>query len=171
MVAEVTERGLVRRLECAGGWSAALMECPDGVASLSNGRDVVQLFVSEMPDRQSDRPSSFIAAACLPEGEVLVLAREAPPALLVTPHGHARVPANAQREELVRIAPGEFLLLLSAAVFEDMPASLATLLHDPHPQLLGLDPGAFLATLLDSTGAGAGAVLTRPDPDTIGEPA
>jgi len=168
MVAEVTERGLVRRLECTGGWSAALMECPDGVASLSNGRDVVQVFVSDLPDLESDRPNSFIAAACMPEGEVLILSRDAPPALLITTHGHSRVPADAKREELVRIAPGEFLLLLSASVFEDMPPALATLVHTEHPQLLGMDPGALLATLLDAKGSGAGAVLTVSDGMPLG---
>ena len=65
------------------------------------------------------------------------------------------------RDEWLRLGPDEALLLLSSAVFEEMPQVLAHVMHGHPDELLAADPGAFLNDIFEQTGSGAGAMISR----------
>lgn len=163
MAVQVTDRGLIRRHDGPGGWQVTLLECPDGLANVSMSRGVTRVFVADLPDPGSTGSSCFSAAACTPDGDALVLSRQAPPALLITNHGHRRAPSVPETDELVHLGPDEVLLVLSSSVFEEMPQVLARVLHGSAEELLAADPGEFLADIFEQTGSGAGAMISRRD--------
>ena len=168
MAIQVTDRGAVRTHDGPGGWRVTLAECPNGIANVSTSHGVTRVFVADLPDVDSTDPSCFGAAACTPEGEALVLSRQAPPALIISQHGHRRAPSLPGLDELVHLEGDEVILLFSAAVFEEMPQRLARVLHGHPEDLLTSDPGTFLIDIFEETGSGAGAMITRAaltDPD------
>lgn len=55
-----------------------VIECPDGLANVETRRGVTQVFVADLPVAGMDDPNRFAAAACTPEGDALVVARQAP---------------------------------------------------------------------------------------------
>jgi hypothetical protein len=161
MALHVTERNVVRRHAGPGGWRVTLVERPDGLANVSTIRGVTRVFVADCPAPDATQSSCFAAAECTPEGDALVLSHQAPPALLISDHGHRRAPSVPGVDELIRIEPDEVLLLLSSAVFEDMPQLLARVLHGHAEELLAADPGMFLTEIFDETGSGAGAMISH----------
>lgn len=160
MSIDLTDLGLARRHSTATGWSVTLLECPDSVANVSISHGVVQVFVADLVASDADLPSSFAAASCRPGGEALLVARHATPALLFTDQEHRRVPADPRMEERLPVAPGDVLLMLSCAVFEQMPSALTSILLEPRPQLVDVDPATLLTDILAETASGAGAVIT-----------
>ena len=161
MAVQLTDRGAIRRHEGPGGWNVTLVECPDGLANVSTSRGVTRVFVADLPVAGSTESSAYAATACTPDGGALVLSREAPPALLVTAQGLRRAPEVPGSDEWLHLGPDEALLLLSSAVFEEMPHVLAHVLHGHPDELLAADPGTFLTDIFEQTGSGAGAMISR----------
>lgn len=161
MAVQLTDRGAIRRQYGPGGWTVTLVECPDGLANVSTSHGVTRVFVADLPVAGSTETSAYAAAACTPDGDALVLSRQAPPALLVAAHGLRRAPEVPGSDEWLNLGPDEALLLLSSAVFEEMPHVLAHVLHGHPDELLGADPGTFLTDIFEQTGSGAGAMISR----------
>lgn len=161
MAIQVTDRGAIRSHDGPGGWRVTLVECPNGIANVSTSRGVTRVFVADLPELDAPERGCFAAAACTPEGDALVLSRQAPPALVISQHGHRRAPEIPGLDELVHPEDEEVILLFSAAVFEEMPQRLARVLHGHPEDLLTTDPGTFLLDIFEETGSGAGAMITR----------
>ena len=104
MAVQLTDRGAIRRHEGPGGWNVTLVECPDGLANVSTSHGVTRVFVADLPVAGSTESSAYAATACTPDGEALVLSREAPPALLVTAQGLRRAPEVPGSDESSRSA-------------------------------------------------------------------
>ena len=77
------------------------------------------------------------------------------------PQGLRRAPEVPGSDEWLHLGPDEALLLLSSAVFEEMPHVLAHALHGHPDELLAADPGTFLTDIFEQTGSGAGAMISR----------
>lgn len=161
MVMQLVDNGVVRIHDGPGGWHVTVIECANGLANVESRRGITQVFVADMPVPGGNDPNCFAAAACTPEGDALVVARQAPPALLVTPQGQRPTPGNPEQDEVLHPAEGERLLILSPAAFEAMPRSLARLLHGPPDILLSADPVELLTELFDDIGSGSGAIISR----------
>lgn len=165
-----TARRQLRTHHGSGGWTVTAMECADGVARVECDRDVTEIVIGESSFGDLD-PDCFAAAACTPDGDVLVVSRQAPPALLVTKDGKRSTPGGSEDRELLHLEEDELLLILSPALFETMPAALARTLHGSTDDLLQADPASLLADLFDGVSSGSGAIIGR-DPQaqlTTGE--
>ncbi|WP_148236482.1 hypothetical protein [Intrasporangium calvum] len=167
----MTDRGAIRTHDGPGGWHITLVECPDGLSNVSTVRGVTRVFVADLPAPGSTGPSCFAAAACTPDGDALVLSRQAPPALIISDRGYRRAPVVPGTDELVDVDDDEMILIFSSTVFEEMPQRLARVLHGHPEELLRSDPGAFLLDVFEETGSGAGAVITRGATHPDGGPA
>lgn len=158
---QLVDNGVVRTHNGPGGWQVTVVECPNGLANVETRRGVTQVFVADLPVAGVDDPNRFAAAACTPEGDALVVARQAPLPLLVTPDGQRATPANPDRDELLHLGEGDRLLILSAAAIEAMPTSVGRLLRGATDVLLKADPVELLTDLVDGVGAGSGAIICR----------
>jgi hypothetical protein len=98
-----------------------------------------------------------------PGGTVTVTTRHAPPAIIATPAGPRVTPSDAGTASTEVLAPGERLLLLSSASFDEMPELLAGLLCTTPDRLLVSDAVELLTALFEATGQGAGALVERLD--------
>lgn len=161
MVAQLTDNAVVRSHEGPGGWHVVVLECANGLANVASSHGITRVLVADMPTRGATDRSCFAATACTPEGDALVIARQAPPALLVSYDGQRPAPSNPQEDELLHLGERQRLLILSAAAFEAMPRVLARALHGPPSALLEVDPVMLLTDLFDEIGSGSGAVISR----------
>jgi hypothetical protein len=100
------------------------------------------------------------AVVCRDDGEVLVRSCAAPPALLVTASDVHLVPETPGVAGVDRLCPGDRLLVLSAAAYETLPASLVTLLRALPTRLLHSDPALLLETLFAEIPVGSGALIS-----------
>jgi hypothetical protein len=103
-----------------------------------------------------ETPLSRMAASLHRGGGVVLDACAAPPALHISRDGIWLLPAmgGAQR----RLAPGDRLLLWSAAALEAHPSRLLTVLHREAADLLAMSPSGLVGSALSGTGCGAAAV-------------
>ncbi len=161
LVMQLVDNGVVRSHDGPGGWQVTVIECPNGLANVESRRGVTQVFVADLPVAGMNDPNRFAAAACTPEGDALVVARQAPLPLLVTPEGQRAAPAHPDRDELLHLAEGDRLVILSASALEAMASSVRTLLRGPTEFLLKRDPIELLTDLVDGAGAGSGAIICR----------
>lgn len=158
---QVGHNGFVRTHDGPGGWQVTVIECPNGLANVETRRGVTQVFVADVPTAGVDDSNRFAAAACTPEGDVLVVTRGAPLPVLVTPDGQRTMPARPDRDEWVHLAEGTRLLILSASALDAVSRAGGTLLEGPSEVLLAADPVELLTALVDGAGAGSGAVISR----------
>lgn len=164
MVTQVLDAGLVRTQGDYGGWTVTTIESSHGLARVRPQDGITEIFVGETCDGGSTSSNpcrAYSAAACTPEGDALVLTREAPPAILVTAAFHRTSPADPGMRSLEHLEVGERLVMLSSASFEDMPDLLAALLRSAPAKLLRSDPANLLAELFQAVGQGAGAIIER----------
>lgn len=146
------------------GWRVTSVESRRGCArtTVQDGR--VEVLVGERA-RRADKGvglcAAFVMVACSPAGEAAVTARAAPPAIVVTPAGPRVTPADAGVTAVEQLQVGERLLVLSSASFDEMPELLADLLCTTPDRLLVANPAELLATLFETTGQGAGALIER----------
>lgn len=163
MSLHVAGAALVRSSPGCGDWMVWAVEQPAGVARIERRPGLTEVVVADAPSSAEDL-SGFTAVACTPEGGAMVLTHAAPPALLVTASGCRTAPVQAGERELVPLAWGELLILLSASVLESRPALLSQKVHSP-AALLMADPAELLGELFADVAHGAGAIVRRaPDP-------
>ncbi len=146
------------------GWRVTTVESRRGCARATLRGSRIEVLVGEPAGRADNGVgscSAFVLVSCAPTGSASVTAREAPPAIVVTPAGPRVTPADAGVTSLERLAPGERLLVLSSASFDEMPELLADLLCTTPDRLLVSDPAELLAALFGATGQGAGALIER----------
>ena len=137
MVTQVLDAGLVRTQGEYSGWTVTTIESSHGLARVKSHDNVTEIFVGETCDSgptNSDPCRAFSAAACTPDGDALVLTREAPPAILVTTASYHTSPADPGTRSLEHLEVGERLVMLSSASFEDMPDLLAEAPPQPSRQ-------------------------------------
>lgn len=171
MVSQVAERKRLRTHRVAGGWLITSMECAGAMAVVEESSGVADVLVADGYANGGPDPDCFAAAACTPDGDVLVISRQSPPALLVT-HGDKRAtPAHPLGRELVHLYGMDKLLMLSPALFEVMPEVLARTLHATPMDLLAADPASLLSEIFTDVHAGSGVIIGRnPHPDRTGGP-
>ena len=113
-----------------GGWTVTTLESRQSFARVTRRHGLTEVVVGERGTAAGDSDTSFAhtSVTCTPGGHATVLAREAPPAILVTLSGHRTSPAEPGSASLERLSPGERLVVLSSAEFEEMPELMADLL-------------------------------------------
>jgi hypothetical protein len=156
---QATRSGLLRTHAAPRGWHITSIECARGLVRVESHEGVTEVVVADVSDDSG--PDFFSAAACTSEGNAMVMARRAPPALLLASGGQRVVPSSPGDSELLRLDAGELLLMLSAAAFETMPDALVRVLHGLPGAALGMDPRELLTQVFDEIGSGSGAVLGR----------
>lgn len=161
MVSRTAERRRVRTHRGPGGWLVTAIECTDGVARVGTVGDVTDVVVADCSCHGDLDPECFTAAACTPEGEVLVVSRQSPPALLVTRDTKRTAPAMPLDQELVRLQDADRLLILSPVLFEAMPEVLARTLNGTTADLLTTEPVQLLGAIFADVGAGSGVIISR----------
>ena len=159
MSLHVDGSALVRTRPGVGDWTVWAVEHPAGVARLELRGDLTEVVVGDAPTGLDSRVG-FTAMACTRDGHALVLAQDAPPALLVSGSGCRTLPREPGAPELLHLSPDDLVLALSCSVLEARPHLLADALQDP-AALLDQDPGRLLADLFREVPRGAGAVLRR----------
>lgn len=167
MVNQTAERRQVRTHLGPGGWLVTAIECADGVARVGSVGGVTDVVVADCSCHGVLDPDCFTAAACTPEGDVLLVSRQSPPALLVTREAKRTAPAIPLDQELVTLQPADRLLMLSPALFEAMPEALARTLNGTTADLLTAEPTTLLGAIFEHVGAGSGVIISRqshPDP-------
>jgi hypothetical protein len=152
---------LLRRWVGVFDWDITAIECADGLARIEARSGLTEIVVGDTNLNSDVEYDGFTAVACTVDGGAFVLAWQAPPALLITPQGHRVAPPAAGEPELVHLEPGDRLLLLSSAAYEDLPHALSQFLHGPPHAVPDADPVELLQALFDGVGAGAGAVISR----------
>lgn len=163
-VSHVTERRRLQTHHATGGWLITAIECGGGVVRVDGSSGVADVLVADAGPGSAFDPDCFAAAACTPDGDVLVISRQSPPALLVTPDAKRTTPLDSLGRELVHLEDQEELLLLSAALFEAMPEVLARTLNTDPTELLAAEPAALLSRIFAEVGAGSGVIIRR-NPD------
>ncbi|HEY7718868.1 MAG TPA: hypothetical protein VH915_08915 [Pedococcus sp.] len=166
MTSSVGAPDLLRTERDTGGWHVTAIECRRGLARVENRPGLTEVVVADWPGDSDVGGESYSAAACTPEGDALVMSRQAPPALLVTRHGQRPAPVQPGGSELLHLVPGQRLLLLSATAYDALPECLAAMLHGPSSAILDADPFTLLHTLFREIGAGSGAVIGRHAPQS-----
>ena len=148
------------RTETFSGWTVTVAEYPKGVARIDHRPRLTQVVVSDQLDDEPDGPDPcYAAAACTPEGELLVAVRCAPPALVVAPTGCRTRPSDGSGHDSEFPLPSERLILLSCGAFEAVSELLVEGVCTTPDRLLDEDPEALLIALLGQGGIGAGAVI------------
>lgn len=169
MVSQVVERKRLRTHHATGGWLITAIECGGGVARIDGSSGIADVLVADGGHGGAFDPDCYAAAACTPDGDVLVLSRQSPPALLVTRGAKRTTPLDPLGRELVHLDGEEELLLLSASLFEAMPEVLARTLNTDPTTLLAAEPAALLSEIFAEVDAGSGVIIRRnPHPDTGG---
>ena len=154
-----------------GGWMVTTLESRQGFARVTRSHGLTEVVVGETGTTVQDAGAAFAHASvtCTPGGHATVLAREAPPAILVTLSEHRTSPAEPGSATLERLTPGERLVVLSSAAFEEMPELLADLLCNDPVRLLASPAAELLLSIFEVVGKGAGAIIERsPDHDLAG---
>ncbi len=145
------------------GWAVTSLECTRGLARLDLRRDLTQVVIADTGDAEAGlgEPPAFAAAACTPDGEVVVVARRSPPAIVLGPSGCRTSPSNGADRETAYPQPGERLLLLSSSAFENMSDVLVSGMNVSPSALIQRDPQDLLLAIFADLGCGAGAVIDR----------
>ena len=161
MSVSVLGPAVVRARPGVGDWFVWAVEHDGGIARVEERAGLTRIVVADAP-RSADEPgAAFAAAACTVDGGVFLMTHDAPPALLLGPEGCRTAPAEPGGRELLHLAGGERLVLLSSSALEARPEALSKALREPAHLLLARDPGELLASLLSEVGRGAGVVLGR----------
>ena len=144
-------------------WSVTCVEYPKGLALLQRTDPMTRVIIADSANTFAgpDDPDAYSAAACTRDGEIALVVRQSPPALVVGPAGCRAVPADGATSDCVRLAAGERLLLLSCAAFEKMPEVLADGIGTVSTELMRQDPENLLLEIFHELGHGAGAVIDR----------
>ena len=144
-------------------WSVTCVEYPKGLALLQRTDPMTRVIIADSANTFAgpDDPDAYSAAACTRDGEIALVVRQSPPALVVGPAGCRGVPADGATSDCVRLAAGERLLLLSCAAFEKMPEVLADGIGTVSTELMRQDPENLLLEIFHELGHGAGAVIDR----------
>ena len=145
----------------SGGWLVTAIESVGGLARVGHSGEVTEVVVADTSARGAFDPECFAAAACTQEGDVLLVSRQSPPALLVSGGDKRIAPAASLDSELLHLQQGDRLVILSPAVFEQLPEALAHTLHSAPADLLAADPAALLSEIFEGVSAGAGVVIGR----------
>jgi hypothetical protein len=173
---------VVLAVEELQGWRVTTAESRRGCARITSRVDHAEVLVGERArsvgheraravDRDGGPCNAFVTVSCLPSGAAAVRTRQAPPAIVVTQGGPRVTPADAGSTSLEHLDPGDRLLVLSSASFDEMPELLADLLCTTPDRLLVSDPPDLLHALFEATGQGAGALIERlADHDPSGGP-
>ncbi|GAB3436964.1 hypothetical protein GCM10027517_07850 [Phycicoccus ginsengisoli] len=150
---------MVRTTRGVGDWTVWAVEQPGGVAGTARRRGLAEVVVADAPSSVENSPG-FTAVACTRDGNVMVVTRDAPPALLVARSGCRTAPGEPGGRELVALERDELLLLVSSSVLEAQPAALSHALQSP-AELVDRDPDQVLAELFAEVPYGAGAIIRR----------
>ena len=144
-------------------WSMTCIEYPKGLALLEPRPTMTRVIVADSTNTFAGPadPDAYSAAACTRDGEMALVVRNSPPALVIGSTGCRTLPAAGASRECVRLVPGERLLLLSCAAFESMPEVLANGIANVPAHLAGQDPDDLLLEIFHELGHGAGAVIDR----------
>ena len=144
-------------------WTVTSLECSRGLARLDLRRGLTQVVIADTGDAVAgrDEPPSFAAAACTHDGEVVLVARRSPPAIVLGPTGCRTSPSDGTGRETQYPEPGERLLLLSCSAFENMSDVLAKGMNESPSALIERDPQELLLEIFADLGCGAGAVIDR----------
>ncbi|MEP6856054.1 MAG: hypothetical protein ABJA33_11330 [Pedococcus sp.] len=164
MTVHVLGSAIVRTSPGVGDWSVWAVEHPAGIARVENRGGLTEVVVGDAPRSIDADDPGFTAVACTIDGGAFVLCHDAPPALVVGPHGCRTAPSEPGGRELLNLAPDERLLLLSSSVLDARPQVLAKALHSPGDGLFQRDPVDLLATLFREVHYGGGAVIGRAQP-------
>jgi hypothetical protein len=171
MVTRTLDAGMVHAAGDFGGWRVTTLESSQGFARVTRRHGLTEVVVGERDVAGASLGTCPAQASvtCTPGGHATVLTREAPPAILVTLSGHRTSPAQPGSASLERLTPGERLVVLSSAAFEEMPELLADLLCNNPVRLLASPAAELLPSIFDVVGKGAGAIVERsPDHDFSG---
>lgn len=140
------------------------MESRRGCARTVIRGEVIEVLVGERTG-QSDNVfgscAAFVQVACVADGRAMVTTRQAPPAIIVSSSGPRVTPADAGLASVESLRPGERLLVLSSASFDEMPEVLVDLLYTTPDRLLLSYPVDLLVEIVAATGQGAGALIER----------
>jgi hypothetical protein len=146
-------------------WDVTMLQQPGALAVLDRQAGKLVVTVGDLTtdqDRVADpRPGATCrtAVVCGQDGEVVVRPCAAPPALLVTEGDVHLVPRTPGADGVDRLRPSDRLLVLSAAAYETLPASLVTLLRALPARALHTDPAVLLETLFAEIPLGSGALI------------
>jgi hypothetical protein len=164
VVTKALAQSVVLTVDELPGWRITTAESRLGCARVTTRGDRTEVLVGERARHtQGGRGpcSAYVTVSCFSTGAAAVTARQAPPAIVVTPSGPRVTPADAGSTSLERLGPGERLLVLSSASFDGMPELLADLLCGDPDRLLVSRADEFLPALFEATGQGAGALIER----------
>lgn len=104
---------------------------------------------------------SMLAADLRPDGSVHLVTRCAPPALIVAAGGPSLFPADAGVRGECVLAPGDLLVMCSAAVLDAHPDGIVALLSAGSATARDTDPAQLVETVLSGARSGAVAVARR----------
>ncbi len=104
---------------------------------------------------------SMLAADLRADGSVHLVTRCAPPALIVAAEGPWLFPADAGVRGECVLAPGDLLVMCSAAVLDAHPDGIVALLSAGPDTARDTDPAQLVATVLSGATSGAVAVARR----------
>jgi hypothetical protein len=163
MVTRTLDAGMVHAAGDLGGWRVTTLESSKGFARVARRHGLTEVVVGETGIAATGMGtySAQASVTCTPGGHATVLTREAPPAILVTLSGHRTSPAQPGAASLERLAPGERLVVLSSAAFEEMPEALVDLLCNHPVKLLASPAATLLPSIFEVVGKGAGAIIER----------
>lgn len=148
-------------------WTVTCAEYPQGLVRLERRARLTQVVVADRADAAAPEVSSYGAAACTVDGELLVALRSAPPAIVVGSDGRRTRPPGGTGHDSEFPGPGQRLILLSCAAFEAVPSLLVDGDEAAAGRLATQDPETLLLALLGQGARGAGAVIDR-HPDVGG---
>lgn len=160
MVTRVVGEALVHA-EMDARWSVTSIEYPQGLARLERRAGLTRVVVGDTEDTEPDRPVAYSALACTPDGDVVIVARRSPPAIVLGRSGVRTAPADGAQHECQHPAAGDRLLLLSCAAFENMSQALAADIGRASRSLRHEHPQTLLLAIFQDFGRGAGAVVDR----------
>ncbi|KGN31576.1 hypothetical protein N798_08585 [Knoellia flava TL1] len=163
VTSHVVDSGLLRTMSSAL-WTVTCAEYPYGVVRLESGPRLTQVVVGDDVDPANDtgRPAPYAAASCTTDGELVVVVRDAPPAIVVTIGDCRTRPLDGAEHDSEFPQEGERLILLSCAVFEAVPDVLVDGVNGvASGRLATEDPESLLIELVGGAACGAGAIIDR----------
>jgi hypothetical protein len=164
----------MREASEAGGpppvWRIAMLGRQPGLTRAAHGDGPDDVWL-RLGDRHDDLPEqanadrtalrSLLTAHLTRSGAVHIVTRCAPPALLLTGSDALLVPCEGRTRQTMTLAPGDLLVMCSAAALEVDPEGLVGVLADGALVARRTSPDRLLHRVMRGAMVGAAAVVQR----------
>lgn len=147
--------------DALSGWQVEVLERQPGLAGVIRRAGHVYVRVVDGTTGSGAAGRSLLAADLADDGSAHLVARCAPPALVLSDSGVRPLPAGGSGRATTSLHSGDLLVMCSAASLEGEPDGVVSLLRAGPGSARRADLRWLVRTLLRGSDTGAAAVIRR----------